>query len=327
VREGAKPKYEPFWKVEPEIRRELAGEKAAAATRDAALKMQGKMRKYSETMLNWDRERKANPNAPKPPSPNFDELAKSVPGVTFRRVLLAPEYELARAPGIGQSSLAGQPFVEFALRTLRLFHLAISQDTDGNNYLFWKSDEQQAHVPAFADARADVLYAWRVREARKLMLKRAEALAAQVRTENKSLSQVLAKDGKVKPFDVPAFSWMTVGAAGQFSRNAPPKLSEVPGVVDAGPEFMRAVFDLRVGDVGVAVNHPQTIAYVTRITTSEPPPKVLRDMFLADKSDFGYMAIAREEQSAQARKWLERCNQVAKLVWVRQPAEERAMME
>ena len=49
VREGAKRKYEPFWKVEPEIRRELAGDRAAAATRDAVLKLQGKLRKYSET--------------------------------------------------------------------------------------------------------------------------------------------------------------------------------------------------------------------------------------------------------------------------------------
>ena len=61
-----------------------------------------------------------------------------------------------------------------------------------------------------------------------------------------------------------------------------------------------AVFDLRVGDVGVAVNQPQTIAYVVRITTSEPPLQVLRDMFLADKMNFGYMSIAREEDGAAA---------------------------
>ena len=79
---------------------------------------------------------------------------------------LAPAYELANAPGIGQSTVGGTPLVEFALRTLRLFHLAISQDTDGNNFLFWKADEQQAHVPTFANARADILNAWRVREGR-----------------------------------------------------------------------------------------------------------------------------------------------------------------
>ena len=137
-----------------------------------------------------------------------------MPGVTFHRLPLAPAYELAHAPGIGQSTLAGQPFVEFALRTLRLFHLAISQDTDGNNYLFWKADEQQAHVPAFAEARADVLYAWQVREGRKLMLKRAEELAAEARAAKTSLSQALAKEPKLKVAETPAFSWMTVGAAG-----------------------------------------------------------------------------------------------------------------
>jgi len=278
-------------------------------------------------MLNWDRERKTNPKAPKPEAPNFDEIAKSVPGVTFHRVPLASAYELANAPGIGHSTLAGQPFVEFALRTLRLFHLAISQDSDGNNFLFWKSDEQEAHVPAFADARPDVLYAWRVREGRKLMIKQAEALAAEARDAKKALSQSLAKDSKFKVFEVPAFSWMTVGAAGAFSQNAPPKLSEVPGVVDAGPGFMRSVFDLRVGDVGVAVNQPQTIAYVVRITTSEPPLQVLRDMFLADKMSFGYMSIAQQENSELMRDWIKDCNRTAKLVWVRQPADERTMME
>ncbi len=327
VREGAKPKYEPFWKVEPEIRRELAGERAAAATRDAILKLQGKLRKYSETMLNWDRERKTNPDLPKPPSANFEELAKSVPGMTFHRLPLEPAYQLAQAPGIGQSTLAGQPFVEFALRTLRVFHLAVSQDTEGNNYLFWKSDEQPTHVPAFADVRAEVLHAWRTIEGRKLMLKRADELAAETRAAKKSLSQALAKDPKLKVTELPAFSWMTVGAAGAFNRNAPPKLSEVPGVIDAGPDFMRAVFDLRVGDVGVAVNQPQTIAYVVRVTTSEPPLQVLRDLFLADKMNFGYMSIAREEDATVLQAWTDQCNRAAKLVWARPPADERASVD
>jgi hypothetical protein len=77
----------------------------------------------------------------------------------------------------------------------------------------------------------------------------------------------------------------------------------------------------------VAVNQPQTIAYVVRITTSEPPQQVLRDMFLADKMNFGYMSIAREEDAALVRTWIDQCNRVAKLVWVRPPADERLEME
>ena len=159
------------------------------------------------------------------------------------------------------------------------------------------------------------------------MLKRAEELAAEVRTAKKVLAPALANQPNLKVIETPAFSWMTVGAAGAFNRNAPPKLSEVPGVVDAGPAFMRAVFDLRVGDVGVAVNQPETIAYVVRVTTSEPPQQVLRDMFLADKMNFGYMSIAREENGVLLRTWVGDCNRAVRLTWARPPVDERMDVE
>ena len=156
------------------------------------------------------------------------------------------------------------------------------------------------------------------------MLKRAEELAAEVPHGKEVAQPGAGQRSEVEGHGDAGVSWMTVGPASQFSRNAPPKLSEVPGVIDAGAGLHASRFrPAQFGDVGVAVNQPQTIAYVVRITTGEPPQQVLRDMFLADKMNFGYMSIAREEDAALVRTWIDQCNRVAKLVRSRPPADER----
>ena len=75
------------------------------------------------------------------------------------------------------------------------------------------------------------------------------------------------------------FSWLTIGAT-PFTRNFQLRLNEVAGVDDPGPAFMQAVFNLGVGDVGVAVNHPQAVVYVVRVVRHASTVRELQDNFL-----------------------------------------------
>ena len=57
---------------------------------------------------------------------------------------------------------------------------------------------------------------------------------------------------------------MTYGSVPADASASPPKLSEVEGVDMPGEAFMRTVFGLKQDGIGVAINTPQTVAYVVR---------------------------------------------------------------
>jgi hypothetical protein len=90
---------------------------------------------------------------------------------------------------------------------------------------------------------------------------------------------------------------------------------------DVGPDFMRSVYDLEPGDVGVAENHPQTIAYVVRMTSSLPSLALLRDTFLADRFET-YVSVALAANRELFGTWLREQLADAKVHWERPPYDE-----
>jgi hypothetical protein len=326
ITKGPNPKYEPLWQAEPKIRKALAGTKAVQEMDKALLGLKSKLRPFSDAQMKWESRKEQDPDAQRPKPPDIQALAKSVRGVTPGKIPLSPDYQIAQVPGIGGSQVSGQPFVAFAATGLKLYQAVESQDNDGNRYLFWKTDDQDARVPQFSEVRDEVVQVWKLHEARRPMMHKAEELAKQARASHKSLKDALAGQPGIKVTETPAFSWMTGGSAGQFNQRSQPRLSEVPGTVDIGDEFMRSVFDLQVGDVGVAENHPQTAAYVVRVTSSEPPQAVLRDMFLADRFE-SYAPVVMEANGQLYRKWLHDQMAAAKVHWVRPPYDEARSSE
>ncbi|HEX3657252.1 MAG TPA: hypothetical protein VHV55_15800 [Pirellulales bacterium] len=323
ITKGPNPKYEPLWQAEPKIRKELAGSKAVQQMQKVVLDLKAKLRPYVDAYIAWENHKRQEPNAQTPPPtpPDFETLAKGMRGVTVGRIPLSPDFEIAQAPGIGGSQVGGQPFVAFAATGLKLFHAVESQDMDGNRYLFWKTDDQEARIPEFNEERNEIVRVWKLREARRPMLERAEELAKKARESKKSLKDALAGEPGVQVSETPAFSWMTGGSAGQFSERSEPRQSDVPGTVDIGDEFMQKVFDLQVGDVGVAENHPQSIAYVVRMTTSEPPSAVLRDMFVVERFE-SYQSVAMDVNRSLYQQWMREQMDAFKVHWVRPPYEE-----
>lgn len=116
----------------------------------------------------------------------------------------------------------------------------------------------------------------------------------------------------------PPFSMLTEPSVPRGSSLAPPRLSEVEGVPMAGRDFMRTVFNLDVNQVGVAMNEPQTVAYVVQVLKYSPPHDVLWGIFLAE--DFStYAMVAYDHVQADEKAWLESLKTSAGLKWEQKP--------
>ncbi len=74
----------------------------------------------------------------------------------------------------------------------------------------------------------------------------------------------------------------------------------------AGQDFMQAVFDLDVGQVGVAVNQPQKFVYVVRVDSQEPTDEQRRDAFFAAGITPEVNYLVQMEQADIIRDWYTR---------------------
>ncbi|MHC4398378.1 MAG: hypothetical protein ACYTG0_01720 [Planctomycetota bacterium] len=92
------------------------------------------------------------------------------------------------------------------------------------------------------------------------------------------------------------------------------KISEVPGVVGPGQEFMRTVFGLKKGEISASINTPKTVVYVVQLTGSNPPLENLWKTFLGEPfSD--YENAARLDQVDAGEAWLEGIKSEAGFAW------------
>ena len=72
---------------------------------------------------------------------------------------------------------------------------------------------------------------------------------------------------------------------------------------------------MQPGQIGVALNAPQTVAYVVRLIELSPSNEVLWPQFEVD--DFRtYAAIGREDQQQIVRAWMQEIKTSAGFEWV-----------
>jgi len=302
------------------IRRQLAMQKVD----DVFNVLQEKMQRYSSKYLLYQAEKVENKEAQPPEKLDFEALADQY-GVTTAQTPLISQLE-AQDYDIGQSLVDGRvPFGISAFGESWPVHVTASsiefkQDPymiPRNRYLFWKTEETEALVPKFKDGgvRRQVLAAWRMVQAREKATEAAEKLAAQAREADKPLSELFAGRSDITVTKTPPFSWMTRGAVPAMSSPRPrPRLSEVKGVELAGVDFMRAVFDMQPGDVGVAINHPQTVAYVVRMVEDNPTENSLWAQFEVDPYD-SYREMAGDDQYQTVQAWMDELKASAGLKW------------
>ncbi len=155
------------------IRDTLAGQKASQRIADIFADLKPEMDRYSDQYERYTIRLDTDKNA-RPPQPlNFAELAKKH-GIQAKELPLVTGAE-ADAEDIGQvtqraaNGFSFVPFGEWAFAdSLPLYKPTAVQDPAGNGYLFWKTKQEPAYVPALDAIRDKVAKAWKMIQARDL---------------------------------------------------------------------------------------------------------------------------------------------------------------
>lgn len=325
------PSYLPLEEVRDEIRRQLARERARAKVDELLQQAQERMAVYHNQWIVYEATVKQEGQASKSPpvKPDLAKLAEGTP-LTAHETELVSSVEVMRLD-IGDSWIGSAPFAEYAYATSLLkFKPSTSQDNDGNSYLFWKTEEAEEREPEFEDpqVRQEVLRQWKLVQARELAIQEAKKLAEEARKSGKTFKEFFAGRQDATVVEAGPFTWLTYGDLPPMywlQSQQPPRISEVEGVEAAGPDFMRTVFRLDAGGIGVAMNHPQTSAYVVRAVEFNPLPEVLWTLFLEDPLS-RYMAAAQDRREV-ASDWMEGIKQAAGFEWKEKPDQQTSRTE
>ncbi|MEM8667931.1 MAG: hypothetical protein AAGG48_10470 [Planctomycetota bacterium] len=170
---------------------------------------------------------------------------------------------------------------QFSQAPERLFAPVRTVDPGRNRqYVSWKIEEAEAYVPTEEEARSEIVFAIRQREARKFAEEAAEAIAKQIR-EGKPLAEIVPADRKDQIIDATEpFSWMrSFGFQGAFLNDVTYRVGEDTESLGLGEDFMEDVFASKTNDVIVAGNNAKSTYYVVQPTRFEPAIEELRRRF------------------------------------------------
>jgi hypothetical protein len=310
------------------IRKEIAQEKL----QDQLAKIQTLLGKYRDEWTHYDASAKSKTDSQKPIPPDFGALAHEY-SMNAGETGLVSQDEL-RELDIGKSDNLQQraPIVQsmFAATTLYKPDVSLYRHTfpeKTSYFVFWKIDDQPDHIPKWDDPgiRTEVLRVWKLNEARKLALARAEELKKEAAANS---GKPLDKLGSAKKKDftvlrVPEFSFLTQ-MYGQL------QMGEVFGLEKIGADFMQKVFSLAPDQVDVATNLPKTEIYVIRAVEFTPFAELWSD-FTSDRDDWsiytiyatrgmsektaGLSQMIYEEQQEVSQAWLKKVYEDAGVKW------------
>jgi hypothetical protein len=319
------PSYTPLEKVHDEIRRDLA----RAKVRDLLEHLRQQLQEYHGDLAIYESQ-STEENAKPPVRPDFKKLAKETGLENHDSGGLLDVFE-ARALDIGSSYVEGRSeFISVVYQKLPEFLPRTSTDPAGNQYLFWKTKETPEKVPEWSkDVRAKVLAAWKLEQARGIAQKEAERLAKFAQKSKQPLEKVFVKRPKVHVYPSDPFTWLTEGAIPGSMSNAQPEISPIhvagaaagaeEAVQTPGNGFMQAVFHRDRGDVGMAMNQPETTVYVFRITEMTPASW---DAFVSEGSNpYSLFRVAYLDRERVLRAWFKSIEDTAGLKWEREPVE------
>ena len=309
-----RPVYKPLSEVAEQIRRTLKNRQAAESVQAAVDAVMAVRNQYYQDYLLA----KANEQDP-PAAPDMKALA-AAHHMTVHETGLLSQQEIFEEGDIGKSFYlprgANQQtmFTQFAYDNLQPFQPGNSQDGDGSRYVYWQTEKVLEHATDLKDeeTRRHVVRTWKLEQARDIARKRAEELAEAARQSGGTLKDALAEES-LEVVETGEFTWMN-----DLFGQGQPRLSEVHGVEHAGHDFMRTVFALGAGEVGVAANQPQDTVYLVRVARLTQSPEVLRAIFKATPFR-SYSQVAAEEYVEVNRHWIEQIEQQAELIWLETP--------
>lgn len=319
-------KYQPLDEVRDEIRRTIAETKVAEQLSQLISNLETRLNESYTTYFGATLDAAdAGRERPAPPAELADltQLAKEN-NLVYQKTEPATWQQL-RETNIGSSTRpewGGTPFYAAILsRDYDLYEPVATQDLDANRYLAMKTADIPGKIPTLSEVRDEVLKAWKLREAGKLALKRAEELAKTANDKSGSIADAIAGDSSLKIVKTDPFAFFTVGTVSRETQQVQSfRLSEPDGVVAAGPEFMEKVFDLRDDEVGAAANHDKSFAYVVKVADHQNSLEELRQAFLSeDYAWYGIPAMARGHYQTALRVLVADFMKAADVDWERDP--------
>lgn len=318
--------YIPLEKVREEIRSTLARQKAGQLMEALLNKLQAQLSRYREDKILYDLEvkQRGGTRRPEPAMPNLRAMAQEHSLEYDKRGPLT-NFELSQLEIAQATTPLGGSVLEMVFHRLPVFRPTTARDFQGNQYLVWKIEESPSRIPDWNDpgVRENVLRAWQLTKARAIARAEAEKLAAQARQAQKPLAEVFAGREDLRVVQSDPFTWLTSPLPLIFARFERPRISQVKGVDRPGEEFMRTVYQLRPGEVGVAMNHPQTEVYVVRLVETQPPEDILWQQFTTDPGRL-YLIAGSDEMVRGYAKLVEHIRQQANFQWTPEWQRRRA---
>ncbi|MDZ4658776.1 MAG: hypothetical protein SH868_14465 [Bythopirellula sp.] len=313
-KEGDKTQYVPLDEVRDTIRNKLATDKAVVELKKVVDRIYGELdSEYNPYGLAVVTARSEKQEIPAPPETltNLKERAKEA-GITSEETVLVTQRELADTY-VGKAVDAqtqSELVLQAAFDDLQLYEPMLAKDLDANYYLVTKVEDVPEKVPAFDEIKSEVLQAWKIREAAKLALTRAEELAAAAQKAGDTLGTFFIG----KPYEVlttDLFSWLTFGSTpAEMERG--PRLGDAPPLTAVGPDFMTKAFELKADEVAALLNFDQTNAYIFRVDRRESTPEELQALFLKEANTWygGRVMMMARWQNQQRRLLEELTNRV-----------------
>lgn len=331
--EEEKPvKYQPLEDVEDQIRGEIAKKIAQTKRDEAFVEVEKKALAYFEDRNVWESMVRNNLEAKEPTPLDHEALAdewKLTAGETpMVDAIEITDFELGKSYVFQQEQILTFPQIAYTedMPLFRPYRIPSSElDVE---FLFWKIEEEDwkgeegedESVPELDDdgVRDEVIDAWQRIKALDLAKAEAEKLAKEAK-DGESLAKSLGLDEEEAEEVTPTgeFSWMTGGAT-PMGMGGMPRISSVSGVESPGADFMEAVFEMKPGEVGVAVNQPKSVVYVVRVISEAKDEAQLKDEFLERGSMYAiypHMAAVQEAMD----NWHEDLKKEMEVEWHRPP--------
>jgi hypothetical protein len=306
--------YDPLEKASPTIRRQLANKRVEDKIKVAFAEVQIQLDRYSRALDNYSSEiAKGNTKAKKPEPPQLvvpaDLELKETEMISIPQA--ANDTDLGHSRSLVMSGeYTTQSFVQIAFQpTLKPYVARHTDDTDNNQYLWWKTGDQAGRVPPLEEIKTDVTNAWKLIQARTPAKAQAEKDAALAKKEQQSLKDTFKSDTDDKVTKVGPFSWLSRQASNPMAVPLVTPVDDIDLTVpDLAPEFMKIVFALKNGETGVAPNAPVTIYYVVQIENDEPTLNELHEQFMFqmgnEMTSMTYAQIAAVENVDAVPLWV-----------------------
>jgi len=319
--------YQPLSEVKDVIRRQLAETKVTKELDDTSASIWKDLdepyEKWVEDTLAAEVNKQERPAPPKA----ITDLAPIAQKYGWKQGHTGPMSLLGlRDTAVGKTLVADTDMsflqVLFVGRDLELYQpVKIRSPESKDRFVAMKTSDTPGRVPELAEVRGEVIQAWKKQKSAELAKKRAEELAKKAQDAKATLTSFFADDKSMKVVTTDPFSHLTGGdvsfLGGQLQQQ-PFRLSQPSEIAAAGPEFLNRAFELKEGDVGVAMNNDHSTAYVIRVVKHEPSLPELRNEYLTESMTWMGESSFLREHTTQAVSILESGLEAqAKVKWER----------